>query len=295
MCLHSYLPSLHTGVWGGDEVVGVDPLEAQPRWEQGWWFFWVRDTPSPEDPLYCQPVSCLNHSQMRAPNPWGQEEKGTTEDEVAGWHHWLDGRESEWTPGVGDGQGGLACCHSWGCKESDTTEWLNWTELNPSYETWRWGPVKNVWHGGWSLTEWPLVHPCSGASPLGWNPHVGEAWCHVLGAWTFSSSSLQPHCIPAMVTVHPKSPFCLHRVRHPVQSPPVTKQSGFLLPFRVFVSFPTGSDGSVVKNLPANARDARNVGLIPGSGRSLGGGNGDPLQYSCLENPWEWTEEPGRL
>ena len=60
---------------------------------------------------------------------WEQEEKGTTEDEMAGWHHWLDGRESEWTPGVGDGQGRLACCNSGGRKESDTTEWLNWTEL----------------------------------------------------------------------------------------------------------------------------------------------------------------------
>ena len=59
---------------------------------------------------------------------WGQEEKGTTEDEMAGWHHWLDGCESGWTPGVGDGQGGLACCDSRGCKESDTTEQLNWTE-----------------------------------------------------------------------------------------------------------------------------------------------------------------------
>ena len=49
---------------------------------------------------------------------------------MAGWHHGLDGRESEWTQGVGDGQGGLACCDSWGCKESDTTEQLNWTELN---------------------------------------------------------------------------------------------------------------------------------------------------------------------
>ena len=52
----------------------------------------------------------------------GQEEKGTTEDEMAGWHHWLDGREFEWTPGVGNGQGGLACCNSWGHKKSDTTE-----------------------------------------------------------------------------------------------------------------------------------------------------------------------------
>ena len=59
---------------------------------------------------------------------WEQEEKGMTEDEMAGWHHWLDGRESEWTPGVGDGQGGLACCDSWGRKESDMTERLNWTD-----------------------------------------------------------------------------------------------------------------------------------------------------------------------
>ena len=59
---------------------------------------------------------------------WGQEEKGTTEDEMAGWHHQLDGREFGWTPGVGDGQGGLACCDSWGRKESDTTS--DCTELN---------------------------------------------------------------------------------------------------------------------------------------------------------------------
>ena len=57
---------------------------------------------------------------------WRQEEKGMTEDEMVGWHHWLDGHESEWTLGVGDGQGGLACCDSWGCKESDMPEWLNW-------------------------------------------------------------------------------------------------------------------------------------------------------------------------
>ena len=54
----------------------------------------------------------------------------STEDEMAGWYHQLDGHEFGWTPGVGDGQGGLACSNSWGCKESDTTEQLNWTELN---------------------------------------------------------------------------------------------------------------------------------------------------------------------
>ena len=69
-----------------------------------------------------------------AGSDWGQEEKGTTEDEMAGWHHRLDGCEFEWTLGVSDGQGGLACCDSWGHKELDTTEQLNWTEWNSS--TW---------------------------------------------------------------------------------------------------------------------------------------------------------------
>ena len=61
---------------------------------------------------------------------WRQEEKGTTEDEMVGWHHWLDRHEFEQAPGVGDGQGRLMCCSLWVCKVSDTTEWLNWTELN---------------------------------------------------------------------------------------------------------------------------------------------------------------------
>ena len=60
---------------------------------------------------------------------------GTTKDEKAGWHHGLDGCESEWTPGDGDEQGGLVCCDSWGHKESDTTERLNWTELNFPYKS----------------------------------------------------------------------------------------------------------------------------------------------------------------
>ena len=59
----------------------------------------------------------------------GQEEKGTTEDEMAGWHHQLDGHEFEWTPGVGDEQGGLECCNSWDRKKSDMTEQLIWSDL----------------------------------------------------------------------------------------------------------------------------------------------------------------------
>ena len=67
---------------------------------------------------------------------WGQEEKGMTEDVMVGWHHRLDGYGFGWTPGVGDGQGGLACCGSWGCKESDTTDWLTWTDYNRVNEIW---------------------------------------------------------------------------------------------------------------------------------------------------------------
>ena len=61
---------------------------------------------------------------------WGQEEKGMTENEMVGWHHWHNRHGFGWTLGVGDGQGGLACCHPWGHKELDMTERLNWTELN---------------------------------------------------------------------------------------------------------------------------------------------------------------------
>ena len=79
--------------------------------------------------LLMQRVDSLKKTLMLRKDPdWGQEEKGTPEDEMAGWHHWLDAHEFGWTPEVGDGQGGLACCDSWGRKESDMTEQLNWAE-----------------------------------------------------------------------------------------------------------------------------------------------------------------------
>ena len=95
------------------------------------WDFFGRNDAKAETPVLWPPhaKNWLIGKDSDAGRDWGQEEKGTTEDEMAGWHRWLDGRESGWTPGVGDGQGGLACCNSWGRKESDMTEWLNWTEL----------------------------------------------------------------------------------------------------------------------------------------------------------------------
>ena len=96
------------------------------------WDFFGRNDAKAETPVLWPPhvKSWPIGKDFDAGRDWGQEEEGTTEDEMAGWHHRLDGREFEWTLGVGDGQGGLACCDSWGCKELDTTERLNWTELN---------------------------------------------------------------------------------------------------------------------------------------------------------------------
>ena len=112
----------------------LDCKEIQPvhsKWDQSWVFF-ERNDAKAETPVLWPPhvKSWLTGKDFYAGRDWGREEKGTTEDEMAGWHHWFDGGESEWTPGDGDGQGGLACCDSWGHKESDTTERLNWTELN---------------------------------------------------------------------------------------------------------------------------------------------------------------------
>ena len=135
-------------------------LDCEESWApKNWWFWTVVLEKTVENPLNwneIQPIhskgdpECSSEGMMLklkfqyfgpphakswlilkdsdAGRDWGQEDKSTTEDEMAGWHHWLDGCEFEWTPGDGDGQGGLACCNSWGRKESDTTEWLNWTE-----------------------------------------------------------------------------------------------------------------------------------------------------------------------
>ena len=114
------------------ESLGLQGDSTRPFWRDQPWDFFGRNDAKAEAPVLWPPhaKSWLIGEDFDAGRNWGQEEKGTTEDEIAGWHHGLDGRDSEWTLGVGDGQGGLACCNSWGRKESDTTERLNWTELN---------------------------------------------------------------------------------------------------------------------------------------------------------------------
>ena len=108
-----------------------DLLPVLSKWDQPWDFFGRNDAKAETPILWPLHVkSWLIGKDSDAGRDPGQDDKGMTEDETAGWHHWLDGRESEWTLGVGDGQGGLTCCDSWGRKESDRTEPLNWTELN---------------------------------------------------------------------------------------------------------------------------------------------------------------------
>ena len=106
----------------------VQPVH--PKGDQSWVFTGRTDAEA-ETPILWPPhaKSWLIRKDPDAGRDWGQEEKGTTEDKMAGWHHQLNGHEFGWTLGVGDGQGSLACCDSWGHKESDMTKRLNWTEL----------------------------------------------------------------------------------------------------------------------------------------------------------------------
>ena len=94
-----------------------------PKGDQSWVFIGRTDVEA-ETPILCPPdaKSWLIWKDPDAGKDWGQEEKGTTEDEMVGWHHQLDGHGFGWTLGVDDGQGGLACCDSWGREESDTNE-----------------------------------------------------------------------------------------------------------------------------------------------------------------------------
>ena len=102
-----------------------------PKGDQSWVFIGRTDVEA-ETPILWPPdaKSWLIWKDPDAGKDWGQEEKGMTEDEMAGRHHRLDGHGFGWTLGIGDGQGGLACCSYWGWKELDMTEWLNWAELN---------------------------------------------------------------------------------------------------------------------------------------------------------------------
>ena len=106
----------------------LDCKEIQPVYSKGnqSWVFIGRTDAKAETLILWLPhaKSWLIGKDSDAGRDWRKEEKGTAEDEMVGWHHWLGEHKFEWTQGVGDGRGGLACCDSWGRKESDTTERL---------------------------------------------------------------------------------------------------------------------------------------------------------------------------
>ena len=117
----------------------LDCKEIQPVPSEGDqpWVFIGRIDAKAETPIFWSPdaKSWLIWKDPDVGKDWRQEEKGTTEDEMVRWHHGLNGHEFEWTPGVDDGQGGLACCGLWGCKErTRLSDWTELTELNSVYK-----------------------------------------------------------------------------------------------------------------------------------------------------------------
>ena len=184
---------LNCGV-GEDSESPLDCKEMQLVHSKGdqFWLFFERNDAEAETPVLWPPhvKSWLIGKDSDAGRDWGQEEKGMTEDEMAGWHHRLDGRELEWTPGVGDGQGGLACCNSWGHKELEMTERLNWTELN-----WRLSPPKffQRWVRYWDILAFTVwEHSVFASRTLLAGSHtayfsaVSQPWKRTLGInWTF--------------------------------------------------------------------------------------------------------------
>ena len=130
-----------------------------PKGNQSWIFIGRTDQhqsfQQAETPVLWLPdaKSWLIWKDPDAGRDWGPEEKGMTENEMVGWHDRLNGHEFEQALGVGDGQGGLACCSPWGRKESEMTEGLNWTELN------------------WTALHWPRIY------------QIRNTWNHVLAAF----------------------------------------------------------------------------------------------------------------
>ena len=124
-----------------------------PKGNQSWLFIERADAEA-ETPILWPPdvKNWLIGKDPNAGKDWRGEEKGLTEDEMVGWHHWLDGHKFEQAPGVGDGQGSLVCCNLWCCKELDTTEWLNWLTIKlPSY---------NFSNLGLSFVGYLVLVPC---------------------------------------------------------------------------------------------------------------------------------------
>ena len=166
-----------------------------PKGDQSWLF--IGRTDAEAEALILWPRDAKNWliwKDSDAGKDWRREEKGMTEDEIVGWLHWLDGHEFEQAPGVGDGQGSLACCSPWGHKELDMTEWLNWTELNwLNYE------VKVLFikinNRCYLLTFQPVVREefdCVFFLSNGWEKQISKAnfWCGFLRCYKKNTNEI---------------------------------------------------------------------------------------------------------
>ena len=142
------------------EIKSVNPKGNQS------WIFIGRTGGEAEVPILWLPdiKNWLIWKDPDAGKDWRQEEKRMTEDEMVGWHHWLNGREFEQALGVGDGEGSLVCCRPWGCKESDMTEQLNWTELRVTECT-------HALRGMKQILLWPGTHLLG--CPALWGLYMG--------------------------------------------------------------------------------------------------------------------------
>ena len=165
-----------------------------PKRNQSWIFIGRTDAKA-EAPILCPPDAkgWLIRKDLDAGKDWWQEKKGTAEDEMVGWHHRLNGQEFEEAPGVGDGQGSLACCSPWGHKESDTAEQLNWTEK-------------------WTLGISPNPLQCSCLENL----RDGGAWwaavCGVVQSWTQLKRLSSSRCIFCKYFLSVWLAFHFHRI-----------------------------------------------------------------------------------
>ena len=167
----------------------VQPVH--PKGDQSWVFINRTDVEA-ETPIIWPPdaKSWLIWKDPDAGKNWGQEEKGMTEDEMVGWHHQLNGHGFRWTPGVGDGQGGQACYSSWGRKESDTTEQLNWTELilcRLGKVIWKlevWLEKAMAPHSSTLAWKIPWTEEPGRLQSMGWR-RVGHDWVTSLSLFTF--------------------------------------------------------------------------------------------------------------
>ena len=198
----------------------LDCKEVQPVHSEGdqpWDFFGRNDAKAETLVLWPPHVkSWLIGKDSDAGRDWGQEKMGMTKDEMAGWHHGLNRRESEWTLGDGDGQGGLACCDSWGRKEWDTTEGLHWTELiglkNPGTKYSAATTVEKSRSSKLCINfaqTWPTLELCTAQSPsilrlkeLDWDFKIWD-W---LSAIQDESSSEDCHRVQCLYIILLKKP-----------------------------------------------------------------------------------------